>query len=174
MRFGAAVIATGSSPAVPPPLRGLGDRLLTTDTLFEIPDLPESLAVLGLGAVGVELAQAMARLGVKVTAFDTGDTIAGLSEPDLVRKAVDIFSDAFTLHLGARVEGAERTAAGVRLAWTGADGRAASTEAACILAAAGRPPNLSGLGLDAAGLALDDRGMPDFDHRSLVCRGRRS
>ncbi|GJE37501.1 dihydrolipoyl dehydrogenase [Methylobacterium persicinum] len=171
LRFGAAVIATGSSPAVPPPLRGLGDRLLTTDTLFEIPDLPESLAVLGLGAVGVELAQAMARLGVKVTAFDTGDTIAGLSEPDLVRKAVDIFSDAFTLHLGARVEGAERTAAGVRLAWTGADGRAASTEAACILAAAGRPPNLSGLGLDAAGLALDDRGMPDFDHRSLVCRG---
>lgn len=171
LRYGAAVIATGSSPAVPKALRGLGDRLLTTDTLFEIPDLPGSLAVLGLGAVGIEIAQAMARLGVKVTAFDSGETIAGLSHPGLVRKAAELFSDEFTLHLGVQVEGAERTDAGVRLDWTDRDGQGASTEVACVLAAAGRPPNLRNLGLAAAGLALDDRGMPDFDRRSLVCQG---
>src|SRR4051794_5972906 len=67
IRFRAAVIATGSSPVVPDPLQKLGERLLTTDTLFEIPDLPDSLAILGAGAVGIEIAQAMVRLGVAVT-----------------------------------------------------------------------------------------------------------
>ncbi|MCQ8780351.1 FAD-dependent oxidoreductase, partial [Escherichia coli] len=70
LRFKAAVLATGSSPSVPEPLRSLSDRVLTTDTLFEIEDLPDSLAVLGAGPVGLELAQAMARLGVRVSVFD--------------------------------------------------------------------------------------------------------
>lgn len=171
LRCGAAVIATGSSPAVPKAVRGLGERLLTTDTLFEIADLPDSLAVLGLGALGVEIAQAMARLGVKVTAIDAGDTLAGLSHPGLVRKATEIFSEAFAIHLGARVERAERVAEGVRLHWTDKQGLAASEAVACVLAAAGRSPNLRDLGLDAAGLSLDEDGMPDFDRRSLVCSG---
>lgn len=171
LRFGAAVIATGSSPAVPKPLRGLGDRLFTTDTIFEIPDLPSSLAVLGLGAVGIEIAQAMARLGVRVTALDSGRTIAGLTEPGLVAKATEVFSDAFTLHLEARVEGAERVGDFVRLDWTDRDGRSRSTEVSHVLSAAGRPPNVSGLGLDTTGLTLDEDGMPAFDHRSLRCEG---
>jgi dihydrolipoamide dehydrogenase len=54
LRFKAAVLATGSSPSVPEPLKGLGDRVLTTDTVFEIEDLPASLAVLGAGPVGLE------------------------------------------------------------------------------------------------------------------------
>lgn len=171
LRFGAAVIATGSSPTIPKPLQGLGDRLLTTDTLFEIADLPASLAVIGLGPVGIEIAQAMAHLGVRVTALDAGDTVAGLSQPGLVRQAVDIFSDAFGLHLGARIEGAARTAKGVRLDWTDRHGHRACVEVACVLAASGRSPNLGSLGLDSTGLALDEKGMPDFDRRSLVCRG---
>ncbi|MCJ2014833.1 dihydrolipoyl dehydrogenase [Methylobacterium sp. J-076] len=171
LRFGAAVIAIGSSPAVPAPLKGLGDRLLTTDTLFEIPALPASLAILGLGAVGVELAQAMARLGVRVTAFDSGGTIAGLTHPDLVREAAEILGEEFTLHLGARIEGAERAGEGVRLDWTDGEGRTHATQADCVLSAAGRPPNVRGLGLEATGLALDEDGLPDFDRRSLVCRG---
>lgn len=171
VRFSAAVIATGSSPAVPKPLQGLGDRLLTTDTLFEIPDLPESLAVLGLGAVGVEIAQAMARLGVTVTALDAGSTIAGLTAPGLVRKAAAILGEEFALHLGARVESAERDGNGVRLGWTGEDGQTGSVRVTHVLAAAGRPPNVGDLGLDTTGLALDEDGMPDFDARSLLCRG---
>ncbi|WP_342166040.1 dihydrolipoyl dehydrogenase [Methylobacterium sp. SD21] len=171
LRFGAAVIATGSSPAVPKPLRELGDRLFTTDTIFEIADLPPSLAVLGLGAVGVELAQAMARLGVRVTALDSGDTIAGLTEPGLVAEAARIFSDEFTLHLGARVEGAERVGDLVRLDWTDKNGARQSTEVSHVLSAAGRPPNVSDLGLDRTGLSLDEDGMPAFDTRSLVCEG---
>ena len=71
----------------------------------------------------------------------------------------------------AGVEGAERIGDLVRLAWTDRDGRRRSTEVSHVLSAAGRPPNLSGLGLDAAGLTLDEDGMPAFDHRSLVCAG---
>lgn len=171
LRFGTAVIATGSSPAIPKPLWGLGDRLLTTDTLFEIPDLPPSLAVLGLGAVGIEIAQAMARLGVDVTALDSGDNIAGLTEPGLVGKAADIFSGEFTLHRGARVEGAERVGDRVRLDWTDRDGKRRSTEVSHVLSAAGRPPNVSDLDLDTTGLTLDEDGLPAFDPRSLVCEG---
>jgi dihydrolipoamide dehydrogenase len=171
LRFAAAVIATGSSPAIPTPLKGLGDRLLTTDTLFEIPDLPQSLAVLGLGAVGVEIAQAMARLGVKVTALDAGDTIAGLTEPALVRNAAEILAAEFDLHLQARVEAAERDGEGVRLTWRKEGGDEGTVRVTHVLAAAGRPPNVRDLGLDTTGLALDEDGLPEFDRRSFVCRG---
>lgn len=171
VRFRAAVIATGSSPIVPEPLRGLGDRLLTTDTVFEIPDLPDSLAIIGAGAVGIEIAQAMARLGVAVTVIDSGDTVAGLSEPDLARQAAEIFGAGLDLHLGAKVQGAAPDGDGVRLDWTDRAGRTQVTRAARVLAATGRSPNLEALGLEAAGLRLGARGVPDFDRRSLVCAG---
>jgi|GEM_PF-3558458 Pyruvate/2-oxoglutarate dehydrogenase complex, dihydrolipoamide dehydrogenase (E3) component, and related enzymes len=66
----AIVLATGSSPVVPPAWQALGDKLFTTDTLFEREALPPRLAVIGLGAIGVEMAQALARLGIEVAAFE--------------------------------------------------------------------------------------------------------
>ncbi|MCJ2069812.1 dihydrolipoyl dehydrogenase [Methylobacterium sp. J-030] len=171
IRFRAAVIATGSSPIVPKPLRGLGDRLLTTDTLFEIADLPDSLAILGAGAVGIEIAQAMARLGVAVTVLDAGATIAGLSEPNLTRQAAGIFGAELDLHLGATLERAEPEGDRVRLDWTDCHGRGQVTRAARVLAAAGRAPNLADLDLAGAGLRLDEDGIPEFDHGTLICGG---
>jgi dihydrolipoamide dehydrogenase len=172
IRFRAAVIATGSSPVVPEPLQGLGDRVLTTDTLFEIDDLPHSLAILGAGAVGIEIAQAMARLGVSVTVIDAGDAVAGLSEPELARQAAAIFGAEFELHRGGRIKSAAPDGAGVRLDWTDRDGRGRVTRAARVLAAAGRSPNLGDLGLAAAGLRPGEDGVPAFDRRSLVCAGK--
>ena len=171
IRFRAAVIATGSSPIVPKPLHGLGTRLLTTDTVFEIPDLPRSLAVLGAGAVGIEIAQAMARLGVAVTVIDSGDTIAGLSEPDLVRQAAAIFGADLDLHRNATLRAAEPEGDGVRLDWIDRHGDPQVTRVARVLAAAGRSPNLGDLDLAAAGLTLGEDGVPDFDRRTLVCAG---
>jgi len=63
------VLATGSRPIVPDAWRRLDDRIVTTDELFEQPSLPQRIAVVGLGAVGTELAQALARLGLRVSAF---------------------------------------------------------------------------------------------------------
>ncbi|MFN6980158.1 MAG: FAD-dependent oxidoreductase, partial [Gemmobacter sp.] len=72
----AIVIATGSVPVIPPPFRDLGNRVITTDALFDLHDLPRSLAVIGGGPIGLEMAQAMGRLGVEVTLFDH-DTVLG-------------------------------------------------------------------------------------------------
>ena len=169
--FRAAVIATGSSPSVPKPLQPLGDAVLTTDTVFELPDLPKSLAVIGAGPVGIEIAQAMARLGVAVALFDTGSRLAGLGEPGLREQAAAIFAEEMTLHLGSNLVAAEPVADGACLTWTAADGDRRTQTFARVLAAAGRPPNLNGLGLAEAGLRLDEAGMPSFDPRTLVCAG---
>jgi dihydrolipoamide dehydrogenase len=169
--FGAAVIATGSSPAIPKPLAGLGDRVLTTDTLFEIEDLPRSLAVIGGGPVGIEIAQAMARLGVAVTLLDGGHALAGLTDPDLVAQANALFGAEMTLHLGTKVERAERVGDEAHLAWAAEEGNGGSGVFERVLAATGRPPNLQGLDLEETGLSLDGKGSPRFDPRTLLGEG---
>ena len=95
------IVATGSRPIVPEAWRGLSDRLLTTDTLFEQKTLPNRMAVLGLGAVGVELAQALARLGFDVTAFDTKTKLAGLTDETVHACLLEVLRAELTIHLGA-------------------------------------------------------------------------
>ena len=169
VRFRAAIVATGSSPSVPGPLQGLGERLLTTDTLFEIAELPDSIAVLGAGPVGLELAQALAWLDVRTALFDQAASLGGLSDPDLLEQARAAFGGSMSLHLCSEVSAAEAAGTGARLRWSGAeDGQDVFAR---VLAAAGRPPNLRGIGLDHAGLTLDDDGLPAFDRHSLVCEG---
>lgn len=171
LRFKASVIATGSSPSVPEPLKGLGDRVLTTDTLFEIDDLPASIAVLGGGPVGLELAQALARLGVETALFDPASTLGGLKDPDLSGAAHEIFGEEIVLHLGATVERAESASDGVTLHWSCKNAGTESATFARVLSAAGRPPNLNGIGLEQTQLSLDEKGIPAFDRRTLLCEG---
>ncbi|MBB3902086.1 dihydrolipoyl dehydrogenase [Methylobacterium brachythecii] len=171
LHFKAAVIATGSSPSVPEPLSGLGDRLLTTDTIFEMADLPRSIAILGAGAIGLELAQALSRLGVETTVIEPGAVAGGLRDPVLASAAIEIFGEHITLRLGARVDRAEAVQGGAVLHWSQEDGESGSGRFERVLAAAGRPPNLRGIGLDTTRLRLDEAGMPAFDRSSLLCEG---
>ena len=156
----AIVLATGSSPVVPPAWQALGERLLTTDTLFERETLPSRIAVIGLGAIGVEMAQALARLGIDVAAFGRGH-IGGLSDAKVGATATVLLGGEFALHLGAEAEVAAADGA-IRV-------RAGAAEATvdAVLAALGRRPNLAGLGLEALGAALDARGMPAVDPNTL-------
>jgi len=82
VRAEAVIVATGSSPIVPAAWRSFGDRILTTDTLFEQRDLPGRIAVVGLGAIGLEMGQALSRLGLEVTGFELRDVVAALSMVD--------------------------------------------------------------------------------------------
>ncbi len=167
---GAVVIATGSSPSLPPSLHPVANRVLTTDTLFEIETLPDSLAVLGAGAVGLELAQAMTRLGVRVTLLDPADAVGGIRDPEVGARAAALLSAEIDLRLGATVETAEAQGDGVRLTWRLASGERGEGTFARVLAAAGRPPNLSDLDLAAAGLDdPEEDGLPDFNPRTLQC-----
>ena len=80
----AIVIAVGSSPVIPPPFEDLGDAVITNESLFGLKDLPGSVGVIGAGPLGLELAQALARLGVHVEVFDKSARLAGLEagEPE--------------------------------------------------------------------------------------------
>ncbi|GGD27695.1 dihydrolipoyl dehydrogenase [Sinisalibacter lacisalsi] len=157
----AIILAPGSSPVVPGPWRDFGDRILTTDSLFEQQDLPRRIAVIGMGAIGVEIAQALARLGLEVAGFDTVDGLAGIDDSEVLAAFRPLIEDEIALHLGAPAELEE---AGDAIRVTGAGD---SFDADAVLVAVGRRPNVDDLGVDTLGIALDDKGMPEVDPASL-------
>jgi dihydrolipoamide dehydrogenase len=159
------IIATGSRPVVPDAWRTLGDRLLTSDNLFEQTDVPPSIAVIGLGPVGCEMAQALSYLGIRVEAFDLATRVAGLLDPVVNERALRYLAEDFPLHLGAPVD---VSAEGDKVVV-----RAGETIAAVdkVVAALGRRPNVDDLGLERLGVTLDRRGIPPFDSCSMQVDG---
>ena len=155
------IIATGSRPIVPEDWLAFGDRILTTDTLFEQPTLGPRVAVIGLGPLGVEIAQALARLGVEVMAFATGKTVAGLSDPAINDALLARLKDEFIVNVGDKAELRE-VAGGIQVT-----NGSATVVVDQVVAAMGRRPNLEHLGLDTLGVALDDKGRPPIDPCTL-------
>lgn len=165
LRAKAIVIATGSFTSIPEPFADF-PNVLTNETVFELEDLPNSLAVIGAGPLGIELAQAFARLGVDVAVFDEGDTIAALKDDAIASALRKLLEREFPLHLGTNIK-AFRSGDNIEIAWSGAsNGNKTFTH---VLVAAGRPPNLANLGLETIGLELEDHGTPKFDRRTMQC-----
>jgi len=157
------VLACGTRPIVPPAWADFGDRILTSDTVFELDDLPRSLAVVGLGVIGLELGQALSYLGVSVTGFDQQESVAGVSDPVAGQSAIELMGRAFPIHLGESVElkeeqGQIRVSAGEH-----------SVVVEKVLAAMGRASNLDWLGIEHAGLDCDAHGVPKFDRQTKRC-----
>lgn len=164
----ATIVATGSRPVVPSGWRErLGNRLLTSDQLFDLEDLPRRIAVMGLGAVGLELGQALARLGVEVTAFDPSPHIGGLTDPELQSRLGALLETEMTV-VEAAVEPEDLDGATIRMHWQ--DGE---TEVDRVLVAMGRKPNLDGIGLDRIGIDLGKSGWPDLPEGQLNLPGTR-
>ncbi len=159
------ILATGSRPSVPERWSAFADRLLTTDSLFEQETLPDRIAVLGLGGVGAEVAQALARLGCTVTAFDAKQTIAGLSDAVVSGALIESMRKEFAIHLGHDVELA-REGEGLRV--TGGEH---SVVVDRVVVALGRKPNLEGLGLETLGVPLDKAGRPEVDPTTMQIGG---
>jgi dihydrolipoamide dehydrogenase len=157
----AIILAPGSRPVVPAKWRVFGDRILTTDTLFEQQDLPRRIAVIGMGAIGVEIAQALARLTLDVAGFDAVEGLAGIDDGQVLAAFRPLIESEVALYLGAPVE---LEAAGDAIRVTGAD---RSLEADAVLVAMGRRPNIDDLGLETLGVPLDDKGMPEVDPATL-------
>lgn len=166
VRARAVVIATGSQAPIPEPFRGLGDLALTNESIFELEELPTSLAVIGGGAIGLEMAQAMARLGVETAIFDHSETLGRARDADVQSALAEVLGHELSSHLGVDVS-AERDEGRVRLSWSGAsDGQRLFDR---VLVATGRRPRLADLDLEAAGVALDDGGVPVFDRSTMQC-----
>jgi pyruvate/2-oxoglutarate dehydrogenase complex dihydrolipoamide dehydrogenase (E3) component len=159
LRFRSAVVATGARPLVPP-IPGLEDAgYLTNETIFNLTELPRRLVVLGAGPVGCELAQAFARLGSKVTLVGRRAQILPREDAD----AAGVVERAMGAHgvrvlLQARVARAEARA-GERVVQVEREGRTEAIAGEHLLVAVGRTPNVEGLGLEAAGVAFDGRGV---------------
>lgn len=172
VRVRTIVIATGSRPSWPGMFDAAGDRLVTNDDVFEWDDLPESVAVFGPGVIGLELGQALHRLGVRLRVFGVGGALGPFRDAK-VREAADAtFNEAFYVDPDAKVERIERDGEGVAITFIERDSGETLTERFdYLLAATGRRPNVDRLGLENAGLALDDKGVPRFNHFTLQCRG---
>lgn len=166
---GRVVIATGSTPQRPGVLGALdATRVDTNDTIFEWADLPESVAVFGTGVIGLELGQALHRLGVRTRIFGRSRRLAGISDPAVADCARAVLGRELDLALGTEVLAIADEGDRFRVRWRADDGEHEDTFER-VLAATGRAPDLDGLGLEAAGIAVDGRGIPLHDARTGQC-----
>jgi pyruvate/2-oxoglutarate dehydrogenase complex dihydrolipoamide dehydrogenase (E3) component len=152
------VIATGSSPAVPP-IEGLADvPYLTNETIFDLTERPDHLIIVGGGPIGIELAQAERRLGAEVSVIELYSILAN-DDPeavDIVRQAVH--RDGVMLHERTKLVRVERDGTGIAVT-VEKDGGTNRIAGSHLLLAAGRRVNVAGLGLEAAGIAYTAKGV---------------
>lgn len=163
IRCKSSVIATGSRATYPDSFRPLGDRLVISDDVFNWRDLPKSVAVMGVGVVGLELGQALHRLGVHVVVLGRGGGIGPIGDPDILAYACAAFNREFTLEPDAHVESMERDGDRIAIRRKGTGGTSAVEHFDYVLAATGRTPNVSDIGLERTTLKLDAQGVPSFD-----------
>ncbi len=165
----AIVIATGSTPFVPAPFDAIRDHVMVSDDVFELRELPSSMAVIGAGLIALELGQAMNRLGVRVAFFSPFNELGAFSDPEIKAAVHRDLSGELDMRLRVELLSAEHTARGVCLRWQDAEGESREETFASVLVAAGRRPNVAGLDLQASGLVLDDAGLPHVDFATAQC-----
>ncbi len=163
----AFVIASGTSPRTPTALKALGDKLLTTDEIFYWDDLPKSIAILGTGVIGMEIGQALHRLGVKVTIINRSQRIAGIQDPKVAENARSVFSEEMDIRFDTQILRAERQGNDVQLSLQDQQGVESLLTVECVLNAVGRQPNIEKLNLAAAGINVDDKGKLRFNKHTL-------
>jgi dihydrolipoamide dehydrogenase len=165
----AVVVAAGSHPFVPPPFDRIRDRIMVSDDVFELRNLPESLAVIGTGVIALELGQAMQRLGVRVAFFNPFEEAGVFTDPEVRRIAHRDLATELDLRLGIEMLAPEPENGGIRLRWRDTSGSAHEERFAQVLVAAGRRPRVAELGLEATGLPLGASGLPPVNPRTAQC-----
>ena len=154
------ILAVGS---VPKPILDLkfGKRILDTAGMWLLNEQPKKLCVIGAGASGTEIASALGRLGTEVTLLEALDQILPLEDADIAKAcAREIRKQNVRIETGAKVEGAEASDDGVKVTFNGE-----TDDFDYLVIAAGRGPDVEGLGLDEAGVERDERGLIKVDGR---------
>jgi pyruvate/2-oxoglutarate dehydrogenase complex dihydrolipoamide dehydrogenase (E3) component len=166
------VLATGSRPAVPP-IAGLeAVPHLTNETVFDLAERPRRLVIVGGGPIGAEIGQAMRRLGAEVVILEAGRLLSR-DDPEMAAViARALQAEGVEIRAGVRVERVEGEAGAIRVTLAGPEGGEPETvEGSHLLIAAGRSPTVDGLGLDEAGIAVEngairvDRGLRTSNRR---------
>ena len=161
IKAGKIIIATGSRSIVPAAWKDFGDKVVTTDEFFELENLPESAAVIGLGVIGLEIGQSLSRMGIDVTGIELSDTISGIQDSVLQQVAVDVIGKEFPLWFG---KPAELGTAGNQLRVTAGD---QSVLVDKVIATMGRTPNIADLNLAGIGIDCDAQGVPRFNPNTM-------
>jgi pyruvate/2-oxoglutarate dehydrogenase complex dihydrolipoamide dehydrogenase (E3) component len=153
------LLCTGSRPAIPP-IDGLTDAgFLTSETLWEIDDPPQSVVIIGGGPIAVELAQGLNRLGVQTTLLQRANRLLVRDEPELVELVTErLRREGVDIHLnvdadGVTVEGGDKVVHADTQSWRAQE----------VVVAAGRTPNVDGLGLEELGVTVGKRGIETDD-----------
>ena len=159
------VLATGATPMVIPGMEADGDRVLSYRDAILQEHLPESVVIIGAGAIGLEFATIWSAYGVDVTLVEMLPRIAPLEDEEVSQELTKAFSKrGIKVLAGTKVEGIERLKTKVKVTVSGADGEQ-TLEAEQALLAMGFRPNTKGLDLKTAGVKLDERGFPEIDER---------
>ncbi len=154
------VIASGSSPFIPP-IPGLDEiTYLTNENIFSLRELPARLIVLGGGAIGVEIAQAYARLGSQVTIVERLPHILPQEDPEISDMlAESLKAEGIEILTGTSAEQVSKTGDVYHMRCSGQESSDIELESDALLVAVGRRPNVEGMGLEAAGVLYDNRGI---------------
>jgi dihydrolipoamide dehydrogenase len=163
--YGADVVlvATGASPRSLPGAEPDGERILTWQQVYDLPELPEHLVVVGSGVTGAEFASAYVALGSQVTLVSSRDRVMPSEDADAALLLEDVFTRrGMQIVKRARAAGVDRTADGIVVKLD--DGR--TVEGTHCLVAVGSVPNTSGIGLEHIGVATDERGYVRVDRVS--------
>ena len=159
------VLAAGSVPRTIPGFDVDGTRVVTSDELLSIQELPNRAAVIGGGAIGIEFASMMADLGTEVTVLEAIDNIITGVDPDAARIVQRSFKKRkIDIKTGVLVSGQEVVDGGTKVSF----GEGESIEVDMVVLSIGRRPFTDLLGLDAVGIALDDRGFVPVDANCLT------
>ncbi|MGC8661856.1 MAG: mercury(II) reductase [Nitrososphaeria archaeon] len=152
------LVATGSRPAVPN-IEGLEKAgFLTSDSIWDINELPESIAIIGAGAIGLELGQAFLHLGSKITVIEALDSLLPQSEPEIGAALLNrLESEGMKFYLRSRISSVHSENGRKSVEVITSQGKM-EIVAEQLLVAAGRIPNTSGLNIQAAGIETDPRG----------------
>lgn len=165
----ATVIATGSTPHKLKMFEAAGDRLIFNDDLFDWTDLPSSVAVFGAGVIGLELGQALHRLGVRIRLFGKGGGVGPLSDETVKATAEELLSSEFYLDTDGDVKKIIEVDDQVEIEFVDRDGKLQVERFDYLLATTGRTPNVTGIGLENTGIELNERGIPVFDPATMQC-----
>jgi len=166
------VIATGSSPAIPP-IKGLDKTpYITNKEVFYLDHLPESMIILGGGPIGIEMGQAFNRLGTQVSIVNRSDQILKKEDRDMADTVKDVMeSEVVAFHLDAAIEAVNDLGNEKEVLIKYKDGDTVSLKAETILAATGRSANTKGLDLEEIGvethrgaIKVDDRLRTNLKH----------
>lgn len=165
VKFKHAILATGSHPIELPGFKFDGKTVISSTEALELPELPESMVIIGAGVIGLEIGCLYANFGTKVTVLELMDQVLPGTDAEVAKAMQRILKkEDIDVHLGVKAKEAKASKGGVKVSYED-DGKTKTVEGDVCLVAVGRKANAGGLGLDKAGVDVHENGYIEVDEQ---------